>query len=585
MRWARYVAVAVLVAVGVAGLVDPDALAQDVPKSKADRKAAQKKAKAEALRQKAAAAKAREAEEQAAAAAAKRDAERKAAERASKPRPSQKPAGELARIIDTHVDRKLAAEKVPASPICTDAEFLRRASLDITGVIPTAEEAKRFLDDPSPDKRARLVDELLGDPNYGRRQADLWMAKLFPRDSANRFVLREPFSSWLKDEFNKNTPWDEFAYRLMTATGTVAENPAVTWYLANRSVDKLTDGAAQHFLGLQLACAQCHNHPFTAWKQTEYWGMAAFFSKVQPQNPRNANKGGDNTQIGVSEGAARTRLRDFFPESTKTVPARFLGGPEAKLSERQPYRPALAEWMTSPENRFFARAAVNRTWALLFGHGIVDPVDDMHDGNEPSHPELLAELAREFAAGGFDLKHLIRGICASQAYQRSGKPAPGADPEHDRHYFARMTVKVMSPEQLFDSLAKVTGFTAARPGANRPMPMRGQPNGPREQFVQFFLAGSETANPVEYEAGIPQALRLMNSRIAGNPNAARTYMKPGAKPSQVIEEMYLATLSRRPTAAESDKLTAYVARASTPAEGYGDVLWALLNSSEFAMVR
>ena len=220
--------------------------------------------------------------------------------------PATKDAAALARVIDSEIARKLAAAKLTASAPCSDEEFLRRVYLDITGVIPSAESAKAFLDDTSADKRSKLIDELLNDPHFGRRMADIWTAKLFPKDSNNRFVLKEPLYKWFEDQFNKNPGWDKLVSSLVTATGTVADNPATTYFLANRSVDKLTDTTTQHFLGIQLQCAQCHNHPFTSWKQTEYWGVAAFYSKVKPDNPKNANKGGDNTTIGVNEGNGRT---------------------------------------------------------------------------------------------------------------------------------------------------------------------------------------------------------------------------------------------------------------------------------------
>ncbi len=495
-------------------------------------------------------------------------------------------AAEVARLIDEAIDRKLAEAKVAADPVCSDAEFLRRAYLDLTGVIPHADQARAFLDNPNPQKRADLIDELLASPNYGRHQADLWLPRLFPRDSANRFVLREPFVKWLEEQFDKNTPWDKFVTELITATGTVEDNPAVTYYLANRTVDKLTDEVSQNFMGVQLQCAQCHNHPFNGWKQAEYWGMAAFFSHVQPQAPRNANKGGDNTKIGVRETPARTRLKDFFPESAKTVPAKFLGGPEPTVRAGEPLRPVLAKWLTAPDNPYFARATVNRTWAQLLGRGFVNPIDDMHPDNEPSHPELLAALSKRFAEGGFDLKQLIRGICLSKTYQRSSRLATGADADQQRTLFGRMAVKVMTPEQMFDSLALVTGFGGQARGRDKGVgAAKGQPNGPRERFVQFYLAGAEHANTAEYEAGIPQALRLMNSRIAGNPQAVRALVPPGAPPAKAFEAIYLAALSRRPTAAEVAKLNQYVAKAGSPAEAYGDILWAVLNSSEFAMVK
>jgi len=501
------------------------------------------------------------------------------------PIPSAKDAAAIAKLIDNEIAKKLTAAGITASAPSTDEEFLRRAYLDITGVIPSADKAREFLDDKSADKRAKLLDELLADPNYGRRMADIWTAKLFPRDSANRFVMREPLYKWFEDKFNGNEPWDNLVASLVTATGSVEDNPAVTYLLANRTIDKLTDTVGQHFLGIQLQCAQCHNHPFTTWKQTEYWGMAAFFSKVKADNPRNANKGGDNTKIGVTEGPGR-RAKDFLPESAKTVPAKFLGGKEPTLDPREPYRPVLAKWMTAPENPYFARALVNRTWSHLFGRGIVHPVDDMIPELEPSHPELLDALARHIsAAGEYDLKYLIKAICLSDAYQRTSKPT--ADNRSDTALFSHMRMKVMSPEQLFDSLAQVTGNIGAGIEPKRPkLPMqRGAPVGPRAQFVNFFLAGAESASAVDYEAGIPQALRLMNSPIASNPALARRIVGSSSRPGEVLDTLFLATLSRRPTADERSMLRDYVAKAATPGQGVTDVLGALLNGSEFTMVR
>jgi len=503
------------------------------------------------------------------------------------PVPTKPDAVALARLIDAEINKKLAEAKIEASPPASDEEFLRRAYLDITGTIPTAEQARTFLDSREPDKRARLIDELLASPGYGRRMADIWIAKLFPRDSANRFVLRQPLYKWLEDEFNANTPWDRFVSKLVTAEGTVEENPATTYFLANRSIDKLTDTTAQHFLGIQLQCAQCHNHPFTDWKQAEYWGMAAFYSKVKIDNPRNANKGGDNTKIGVTEGPGRTKAKDFFPESTKYVAAKFLSGPHPALSDQEPYRPVLAKWLTSPDNPFFARALVNRTWAHLFGTGFVNPIDDMLPENTPSHPELLDALARHISTTGrFDVKYLIKAICLSDAYQRTSKPTPGN--KDDRALFSHMTMKVMTPEQLFDSLAQVTGFDksmARGKGAKLGAPLKGQASGPRDQFVDFFLAGAESTSRVDYEAGIPQALRLMNSPIANNPAVARTIVGPTLSSELAFERIYLTVLSRRPTAEEKKLLAEYLAKVGSPPTAYTDILWATLNSSEFTLIR
>ena len=570
---------------GLAVLLGDSIVAGDAQSFVQDKKVNQdKKAKKQAFLE----AKAAKAAEAAKAAAEAADLAKAKEVAAPKPAPITLPAAvkdpaALARVIDDHVARKLAAATITPSPACSDEEFLRRVYLDLTGVIPTGEKAKAFLDSTDPQKRAKLIDELLADPTFGRHLADIWQAKLLPRDSNNRFVQRDPLVKWLEESFNANTPWDQFVAKLVTATGTVEDNPAVTYFLANRSVDKLTDSVSQHFLGIQLQCAQCHNHPFTTWKQEEYWGMAAFFGKVIPGNPKNPAKGGDPNKLGVQEGPAKSKAKDFFPESAKVVPVKFLGGEQPAVPAAQPYRPVLAKWMTAPDNPYLARAIVNRTWAQLFGAGFVNPVDDMLPENEPTNPQLLDALALQFVANGYDLKHLYRTLCNTEAYQRTSKPT--AANKDDNRLFSHMAVKVMAPEQLFDSLGRVTAAADRVAPAPRAAGAKGGPAGGRDGFVQFFLAGADSANPVEYEAGIPQALKLMNSRIVGNPLVVRQFFTPGERPDVVIERIYLATLSRRPTDAERAKLTQYVSKANTPFEAYGDILWAVLNSSEFTMVR
>ena len=242
----------------------------------------------------------------------------------------------------------------------------------------------------------------------------------------------------------------------MTATGPQDKTPAVTFFLTNRAVDKLTDAVSQHFLGVQLACAQCHNHPFTDWKQTEYWGMAAAFSKVQPDRPGNPLKKGDDTPPGVRELATRSRAKDFFPEGAKTVPVKFLGTDgDAKLKTSEPYRPALADWMTAKENPFFAKAMVNRTWFHLFGRGFVAPVDDMHDDN-PGQPPGTAERA-----GRAVRRRRVRPQAAHPRHRhqpgRTSGPASRPPPSRPPTCSAGQAVKVMGPEMLFDSLTRVTG--------------------------------------------------------------------------------------------------------------------------------
>ncbi|HTU19216.1 MAG TPA: DUF1549 and DUF1553 domain-containing protein [Gemmataceae bacterium] len=487
----------------------------------------------------------------------------------------------LSRNIDQAIDARLHAEKVAASSRCDDAEFVRRLYLDITGHIPPADKAAAFLDSREPNKRAQLIDELLASKDFGKHQADIWQTLMLPRTTDNRFVPYDKLTKWLETRFNENKPWDQMVRELVTAEGDSDNNGAVIYFLANPTPDKLTDNVTRLFLGVQLQCAQCHNHPFTEWKQDEYWGMAAFFTKVRIQgNPRQALRNGNSVTIGESGKGRAVRL----PISAKRVPPKFLQAESPKLASSDAYRPVLAQWMTSPKNPYFSRAMVNRLWAQLFGRGLVNPVDDMHDGRQPSHPQLLADLSAQFAASGFDVKHLFRAVCNSETYQRTSKPVAGnrdAGPE----LFSHMAVKVLTPEQLFDSLAQILGS----PNQNNRQRRKGAAAArqrnitPRTQFVAFFK-GDENADPTEYQAGIPQVLRLMNSPQLNNASMLAPLLNSGKTADQVIEHLYLATLSRRPTPHEMQRTAALVQKhAGESRQAYGDILWVLLNSSEFTL--
>lgn len=266
------------------------------------------------------------------------------------------------------------------------------------------------------------------------------------------------------------------------------------------------------------------------------------------------------------------------------MPAKFFQGEQPRLDRNAPYRPVLADWMVSPKNKFFARAMVNRTWGQLFGRGFINPVDDMREDNAPSHPELLAELSEAFVASGFDVKLLIKAICLSETYNRTSRPT--ADNDKDAILFSHVAVKPLTPEQLYDSLNVVLGTPRGgeRKGGKPKAGGKGINAGPREQFIAFF-ATDEGALATEYHAGIPQALRLMNAPQMNNTNAvAASFLRGGRSPAQVIEEIYVATLARRPTAEETKRMTAYVEKHSgEPRQAYGDIVWAILNSSEFAL--
>jgi hypothetical protein len=488
-------------------------------------------------------------------------------------------AAKLTKLIDQEINKRLQADKVKSTGLCDDFEFIRRAYLDIVGVIPSASKVTAFLESKEVDKRSKLIDELLSDPRFGSYLAEMWAIHLIPRESNNRALQQKPLEGWLAENFNKNTPLDKLVYDLVTATGEVDKNPAGLYFVANPTVDKITDNATRMFLGVQLQCAQCHNHPFTDWKQTEYWAMATFFLKTKVNGtPQQAAKKGVTLAVSENPNQKVGKKGGGLPESFKNVPAKFLQGDQPTLDPKGPARPTLGKWMTSADNKFFARAMVNRFWHSYFGRGLVNPVDDMHDDNAATHPELLSTLTEQFKLNGFDVKYLIRAICNSDAYQRSSVSSADAA-SVDLDVYSRRELRVMTPEQLYDSLAVVLGQAAK--GEAKDKTVKKGPQSPRDNFINFFRV--EDMNPLEYQNGIPQALRLMNSPFTNKSDVVAAQLTSGTKtPAEAIDKIYLTALARRPNARELERLTAYVNRpGATPRAAYGDILWVLLNGSEF----
>jgi hypothetical protein len=502
-------------------------------------------------------------------------------------------AAALARIIDEEIDRRLKQEKIPPSDKCDDAEFIRRVYLDLTGVIPPVERVKSFLDSKDPQRRSKLVEELLNDPNYAKQLAETWTTLLTPPNPDARGLSKENLNKWLDQGFAANKPWNKMVEELLTATGTIDDNGATIFYVANNSVDKMTNEVTKLFMGVQLQCAQCHNHPFTGWKQEEYWGMAAFFMKVkQDGTPKSVAK--DGGTITISEvagtpakgaGVGGKGKKNNLPEGAKLVPAKFLASERPSIGSTTPPRPVLAKWLTSAENPYFARAMVNRVWAQFFGRGFVNPIDDIHDDNPASHPELFMAITEQFKRNNFDIKYLARAVVLSEAYQRTSRP--NKDNETDTDLFSRVYIKTMTPEQLFDSIAQVVGGTPKGAGFGGPgVKGAGKKGvgggGPRAQFINFFRV-EEGADPLEYQDGIPQALRLMNSPQLNNGGKALQEAMQRKTPTDAVEFLFLAALSRRPTTVEMNRLTEYVRKRDNQRTAYTDILWSLLNCSEFRL--
>jgi hypothetical protein len=398
--------------------------------------------------------------------------------------------------------------------------------------------------------------------------------------------------------------WDEVVRELITAGGTftpirlrapgLAHDPPATFLLANSEdnqprPDRLAGAAAALFLGVQIQCAECHDHPFAQWKQTEFWGLAAFFSQLQAERTdqppalvwqESPQAPGQPARIVIPSTALR--------EVGTNVPARFLGEKSSPSFNEPLLRQALARWMTAPENPLFARATANRLWAHLLGRGLVHPVDDMHDENPPSHSAILDLLATELVNSRFDVKHLIRCVVLSQTYQRSSRPLP--ENEHDQTAYSHAALKVLPPGVLYDCLTKATGFRELQLGLPRTKSKQGVTTAlpPRDAFIDFFRTQDEAAEPTEYTHGIPQALKLLNSQQLNQvaPLADRLARLDLSR-NAAIEQLYLAALARRPTSEETAQVADFLERRQDrPIEaGYSAVLWALVNSSEFVLNR
>ncbi len=499
-----------------------------------------------------------------------------------------------ARALAGKIDRMLAekwaeAKITPAGP-ADDAEYLRRASLDLVGKIPTAAEAREFLDDPSADKRARLVERLLAGPSYTARATELWRQLLLPEaDTETQARLAAPaFEAWVRKKVVEEAGYDRMVRELLTAKlgarsaatsngakgGRAEPSPAGFFIAKEGKPENLAAGTSRVFLGVRLECAQCHNHPFAKWKREEFWGLAAFFAGVSKQGP-------DDGFGAVREVANRRELA--IPGTDKVVKAAFLDGASIAWKAKADSREVLADWVTSPKNPFFARAAANRAWARFFGTGLVDPVDDMGGDSVSAHPELLDELAREFVAHDFELKYLIRAIAASRAYGLTSaldRPEPTAPA-----LFSAMPVRGLSAGQLFSSLAQATGF---REGPANPYGM--DDGGARGRFLELFANRDE--KPTEAQTSILQALTLMNGRLVAGATSleagdtlAAVAEAPYLDTAGRVEELYLAALTRKPRPEEAALLLEYVDKAGPSPEGraatLADVFWAILNGPEF----
>jgi hypothetical protein len=496
---------------------------------------------------------------------------------------SEPQAAIVARIDALLTEAWQDADVEPAA-VADDGEFIRRAYLDITGVIPRVSEARAFLADDNPDKRAVLVERLLASPRYATHMATTWRNRILPQGAdAERPREALGLQKWLRTRFADNVRYDRIVGGLLMATGENELGPALYFQANDLAPEKLAGSAAELFMGVDLHCAQCHDHPFAEWSQKDFWGLAAFFARTKSaddgrMNPMNMSY----NLVDVDKGDVT------LPESSEVVGPKFPGGDAAAEDEWQSRRSQLVVWLTSRDNEFFARSTVNAAWQHMFGHALVESIRPWQ-GEKPSvGRQILDELAVQFADSNFDLRALWRTLASTRAYQLSSRHAnPGsAKPE----LFARMLAKPLTPEQLYDSFRLLAPVAAEGRPAGMPVSLDEDPL--RIEFVRRMR--TPPGDPTEYRAGTLQALMLMNGAFTHTASAHDKSSLLGALAApymddeQRVDALFLATLSRAPEAEERSACLEEFAACETPADrrrAESDLLWALLNSTEFAFNR
>ena len=488
-------------------------------------------------------------------------------------------------FIDDHAFDHFRQLGLFPSEGCSDAEFLRRAKLDAIGLLPTAEEVTGFLNDSSQDKRFRFIERVLDDPAYADYWANKWADLLRP--NPDRVGVKSIFvlDQWLRDSFRANKPYDQFVREIVLAEGTNHRDGPAVVYRDRREPADLTTLFSQVFLGTRLECARCHHHPNEKWAQDDFYQLAAFFGPLKQKGaglspPISA---GTETFYYAPGGSVK------HPVTGAVMSPRPPDGPLANLPETVDPRRALADWLTTPDNPFFARAAVNRVWTVFFGRGLVEPVDDFRISNPCVNPALLAALAEDFVRHGYDLKHLMRTIMESRLYQLSA--APNETNLADTRNFSRAYRRRLAAEVLMDAVNDLTGvpdtLAAMVPGGRAVQAWSYKID---SQFLDAFGRPNSSSDcPCErdLQTSVVQSLHMMHSRglqtKLANPQGRVHRLASGSQSaSQIVNELYVATLSRRPTDEELKMaIAAFATSGATRQSATEDVLWALLNSAEF----
>jgi hypothetical protein len=489
------------------------------------------------------------------------------------------------------------------SALCTDGEFNRRAFLDALGILPTPAETRAFLGDGRPDRRVRLIDALLARPEFADFWALHWSDLLRNEEKQLDRKGVQVFHAWIRESIARDKPLNQMAKELIASRGSTYTQPAANYYRALRDPQVRAEATAQVFLGIRMQCAKCHNHPFNQWTQNDYHQLAAFFPRVQYKIVKNERKDKLDKHEFVGEQIV---IMDDVSEINHPVTGvelrpKFLGGPEPALGEDGDRLIALADWVARPDNPFFARTQANRIWAYLLGRGIVDPTDDFRQSNPPVNGPLLEALAADFAEHGFDLKHLVRRIMNSRTYQLSA--VPNATNRDDEANFAHALIRPLPAESLLDAISGVTGVAAEFPGYPTglratqlpalPVKTRKRTASDAEQFLRLFgkperLLSCDCERSTD--TTLAQALQLItgplvNHAVSTADNRLGDLLNAGRSNREIVEELYLAALCRRPTATEASAILERVDAAADRRAALEDVMWALLNAKEFMLRR
>ena len=481
-------------------------------------------------------------------------------------------------FVDNLVYNKLRKLRILPSGVCTDEEFLRRAHLDIVGVLPTMEEYARFMEDKDEKKRDKLVDELLNRKEFVEVWVMKW-AELLQIRTTNQISYKSMlrYYNWLQERIASNMPTDQMVRELLGSSGGTFQNAATNYYQNERDTLKTSENVAQVFMGMRIQCAQCHNHPFDRWTMDDYYSFAAFFSQI-------GRKRGEDPRELIIYNSGGGEVRHLV--GNKVMAPKFLGGevPDVKGKDR---RVVMADWLASPQNPYFATNLGNIVWAHFFGKGIIDQVDDVRVSNPPVNKELLDELGRRFTEYNYDFKKLVRDICTSRVYQHS--TATNETNVKDSRNFSHAALRRVRAEVLLDAITQVTDtknkFQGLPTGARAVQIANG--NTSTYFLTAFGRAKRETvcSCEVSIEPNLSQALHLLNGDTVNTKMAqgklVPTRLKEGKTPEQIAEEIYIRCLSRKPTEREAAALKEVVDNEQNKQQALEDIFWATLNSREF----